>query len=156
MINIHINKIKSKTNSNIFFSFTISGDTDMGMGYYSCFFEIINPKVLYLTELNPAEAGMSDYDKQFSAVKNRVIIETKKNNLVSPKVIRIDKSHINYNMSFKRFLKKKSKPPKVFYQCVYDETQEAIKIGEITVKQFIDSGGEIICVGDFEVNKDYI
>ena len=153
MINGYITIIKSQINSNLFFGFTVSGDTDMVTKWVLCFFEVSNPKVLYLAELNANEMAISDYKQQFSALKNRVMAETGKNNLVYSKFLREEGG--NVKLGLKHFRKRKHKPAKKIYQCVYDKNKEAIALENISFKQFIELGGEINCIGNFEVNIEY-
>ena len=141
-----VRKIVSKSNAKVFFDFEFWAESDEDTYGLLCLVQLSNPKNLFIVEMNKNEFAISSDSKGFEAVKNRVSTETGVSDLVFPKVVRFDEKKSDVKAGFQAFLKTYEKPTAV-YESIFERNEEAVQVGQLSIKEFEELGGKIVLLG---------
>lgn len=147
-----IRKIESKSDFKIFYDFEFWAESDEDTYGLLCLIQISNPKKLFITEMNSDEIAISNVTHSIEAVKSRVIHQTGIPDLEFPKVIRFEGSKSDVRAGFQEFLKSYKEPVAV-YENIFEKSQEAIQVKELSIDEFKRMGGEIHILGNISILK---
>ena len=149
-INGLVRKIESQ--SEYFFDFEFIGESDQDTYGLLCFTQISCPTNLFITEMNTSELAISDFAIALEVIKNRVSNEINVQDLVSLKIIRFDNKVNGINTRFQYFLKTYESPVPI-YESIFDHTQEARQVDELSISTFEKLGGQIKFIGSITLSK---
>lgn len=156
-----IRKIESLKDSSVFYDFEFWGENDVSTDGLTCFSRLSAPSHLIIVEMNKTEYSIDDIDMGIEALKERVVLETGYHDLVYPNVKRyieqrtgfIDRVKYFFNPSFKNFSDSYKKSIAI-YEDVFNDGQEALEIGDISISEFRNLKGKIDLLGKLHLREE--
>jgi len=141
-----IRQIKTSTISEVFYDFEFLGESDESTIGLVCLTRCEQPNVLVVTEMNKNELSIPDYKIGMKVLIERTAKETGYKDLVFPTIIRYEQKQNDSNKGFQEYLKTYQKPIAV-YKSIFNDSQEATQVNNMTIHEFTKAGGRIELLG---------
>ena len=144
-----IKKVRSEFDEKSFFDFEFWGESDVSTYGLLSFTQVSDPKKIFIMEMNSDELAMLDTQDGVESARKRASIETGIKDLVSPKIVKFREKKDMDMSDFQSFLKS-YKPAIAVYESIFDNTQEAVEVEQMSIEKFEEGGGSLKLLGELK------